>query len=123
MNTRHLWQGLRIAVEKILPAHCLVCEQRCDKPEWLCQGCEQAVEYNRCVCQQLHARGLFFGPCEVCGSDVVGDSIQSLSVPLLNSGVGQALIKQWKFQRQPQLTALLVRLAMAEQPWYRPLLS
>ena len=120
VNRADLWQATRVAVEKILPAHCLVCEQRCYKPEWLCQSCEQAVEYNRCACQQMRARGLFWGPCEACGSDVAGDTIQSLNVPLLNNGVGQALISQWKFQSQPQLTSLLVRLAAAEQPWYRP---
>lgn len=120
MNRADLWQAMRVAGEKFLPAHCLVCEQRCYKPEWLCQGCEQAIEYNRCMCQTMRARGLFVGACDVCGSDMAGDTIQSLNVPLLNSGVGQALIKQWKFQSQPQLASLLTRLAVAEQPWYRP---
>lgn len=120
MNGADLWQSMRVAVEKILPAHCLACKQRCYKPEWLCHTCERAVEYNRCVCQQMRARGLFWGPCEVCGSNVVGETIQSLSVPLLNNGVGKALIQQWKFQSQPQLTSLLVGLAVREQHWYRP---
>jgi len=46
--------------------------------------------------------------------------LMHVHTPLVNTGVVQSLIQQWKFQNHPQLTSLLVRLALSEQGVYRP---
>jgi len=119
MKSADLWEALRVGIEKILPAHCLHCEQRCYKPEWLCGVCEEAVERDDCMCQHSSVYRTTPSNCPLCGRSFIAP-LMHVHTPLANTGVVQSLIQQWKFQNYPQLTALLVRLALSEQGVYRP---
>lgn len=118
MTHTDLWQAVRTGLEAILPAHCLVCEQRCYRPTWLCRACEQAVERSACCCEWSTAFAQLGGGCAQCRTfhGMLNDApLTNVDVPLLNTGVIQRLIQRWKFHNQPQLTNLLLHLALSGQ--------
>jgi len=111
-------QALMTGIEALLPAYCLVCDQRCGAPRWLCPRCEQKIAPNTSECPK--ARSLNLSPMGQVAPPAQNHyaiaaprvQLNSACAAFQHRGVMRELIHQWKFEQRPELTPFLVQLAL-----------
>jgi len=112
-------QALMIGTEALLPAYCLVCDERCGVPRWLCPRCEQKITPNTSECPNAYSLNL--APVSQVAPPAQNhyaitarrEPLNSAYAAFLHRGVMRELIHQWKFEQRPELTPFLVQLAFA----------
>lgn len=112
-------QALMIGTEALLPAYCLVCDERCGVPRWLCPRCEQKITPNTSECPNAYSLNL--APVSQVTPPAQNhyaitarrEPLNSAYAAFLHRGVMRELVHQWKFEQRPELTPFLVQLAFA----------
>lgn len=97
--------------EDFLPIHCLLCNSACDRPNRLCDKCDDDIRINIWPC-----------PCCAAPGQVLVAHCAATTAPckvhagLEYGGVVRELIHRWKFNRAADLTGFLVRRALTTVP-------
>lgn len=97
-----------LALELLLPQHCLLCREPCPGAEPLCPACRSELPANTAACDGCALPLPNAGRCGSCQRQP--PPWQRAAVPWLYTDGIALLLKRWKFQREHGLTPLLAGL-------------